>query len=187
MKAKAEDIEIGEESGGAINLRFKHLSSVARFHIIENEEAPIEGYLSGLTLRALDYAGLIHPLPSNTFPFFPVEAYLEEMDDDSLTPIEPSKQTNLHVFGDLSFVDKGTHREIDFFVPISPTGVPSDLANHRLTFETQIVTQTETGTNYSQDRLGTYFGLSFNNQLSFMPKGFEAGKSYYFNLKTSVY
>lgn len=181
MKAKIENVAIGEGESNSINLKYKHLSSVARFHITDTSRpSPIQ--LSSMEMGIVDYSGSSNKAQK----FFPTEAYLEGgIEGNSLTPVESTRSSSIFVFSGYNFTDKGTYRVFDVFVPILPTGAPIDLNDHRMYILCTILYENNLGEVVPEnfDFNTAEFGLSFITQLPFLRDGFEAGKSYYFNLK----
>lgn len=179
MKAKAANVAVGE--GSPINLSFKHLSAVVRFRITD-ESRPTPLALLGFDIIIKDNSN-----------FFPTAAYLDGgIDGNILTPIESSRIHLLTVFQQegQNFTDKGAYREFDVFMPVLPTGAP-DASSQRLVINSTLGFTNGQFTVSQQQTFNTdqYYrpGLSFEDDIPFLRDGFEAGKSYYFNLQTSEY
>lgn len=171
MKASTGNITIAGEGSNSIDLGFEHLSSVVRFHITSDYET-----------TAMKTASLSFFEKSGS-DFFYTAAYLNSLDGTDLTPAAGSWSRSLVTVAMeyLDFTKKGSKWEIDFYLPVFPT---VDTNGMKLQIESYI--EVDGGNSYQQ-LFGTYYGLSFTNELSFMPNGFEAGKSYYFNLKAEIH
>lgn len=114
MKAKATNVSIGHNNTNSINMRFKHLSSVVRFHITN--------YSQRLGLESLE-STYMHLRDSPNF--FVSSAYLDGgIDREKLTPIENDRFAYLIIDMDQLFVNNGRASEFDAFMPVIPTGAP---------------------------------------------------------------
>lgn len=170
MKADAGNVTISGASDNAINFNFKHLTSVVRFHITSDYNA-----------TTMELGGSLDLAEKWGSDFFYTRAYLNNIDGMDLTPTGASNSSMfLYPMSNTSFVKKGSIWELDLYMPVFPTAVST--SGMSLIIETWIMVN---GSNSYQQDFGTSQsgGLSFDNELSFMPNGFEAGKSYYFNLK----
>ena len=170
MKACADNITIVGEGSNSIDLKFEHLSSVVRFHITSDYNA------NSLTMNSLIFR------EKSGRDFFYTAAHLGSVDGTFLSPAALSWNSELTAISmtDLSFTKKGSTWEIDLYLPVFPTTVDAYFGGMAMQIETYI---TINGSDIRLQYFGTYDGLSFTNELSFMPNGFEAGKSYFFNLK----
>ncbi len=171
MKADAGNITIsGEGNNNAINLHFQHLTSVVRFHVTSDSDAnSLE--ITSLTFKEMSGAD-----------FFYYAAYLNNMNGMDITPVAGSMCPSLDLLPTpgFPFVKKGTSWEFDYYLPVFPTKTSTQ--DISLGIETYIMID---GNNLQLQTFDTSSGLSFSDELSFMPNGFEAGKSYYFNVRTT--
>ena len=87
---------------------------------------------------------------------------------------------HLLTWEELPFVKKGTAWKYDYYLPVFPTKTSTQ--DMLLGIETYITIDEH---NLQQETFDTRNGLSFSDELNFIPNGFEAGKSYYFNLRTT--
>lgn len=173
MKAKTEATIVGN-SNNEINLSFKHLASVVRFHIV-NKNYPEYQQLGSFTMYLRNYSSS----PPTYTEYFPTQAYLEGgIDGESLTPVESSREYLIFVDIRQNLIEKGNGPEFDVYIPVLPTGATTD-PNDRISLEGGL--SDETG-NQLVPHFGIQNGLSFTNDIPFLVAGFEAGKSYYFNL-----
>ncbi len=174
MKADAGNVTISGEGGNSLNFSFKHLTSVVRFHITSDYETTL---LTAKSLRLFE--------KSNS-DFFNTAVYLNSINGMATTAIAGSQTYEAEVYpmNDLPYVKKGSTWEFDYYMPVFPTTVST--TGMKLSIKSNISWK-EDNTNYTQsENFDTYNGLSFDNELSFMPNGFEAGKSYYFDLKADI-
>ena len=168
MKADAGNMTITGAGDDALNLSFKHLTSVVRFHITSDYNA-----------TSMELGGSMAIAEKDNASFFHTAAYLNSIDGMDMTPASGAWCIDLHAqpMADLSFVKTGSVWVFDCYMPVFPTAV--NMGNKKLKITTYIIIDE----NYFMQTFGTENGLSFTDELSFMPDGFEAGKSYYFNLK----
>lgn len=171
MKADAGNVSIsGEGNNNAINLHFQHLTSVVRFHVTSETDA------NSLEIQPLTFKEI------SDANFFYYAAYLNNMNGMDITPVAGSMCPSLDLvpLAVLPFVKKGTSWEFDYYLPVFPT--KTSTRDISLGIETYIMID---GHNSQEENFDTSSGLSFSDELNFMPNGFEAGKSYYFNVKTT--
>lgn len=174
MKADVGSVTISDEGNNAINFSFKHLTSVIRFHVTSDYNATSMTPSSPLILSE-----------KTSDDFFYTKAYLNSIEGMDLTPVLSSKcsQLILSPTDYYNFIKKdGATWEFDFYMPVFPT--KANTSGMKLTIEADIRIN---GNASYQQHFGTNNGLSFTKELSFMPNGFEAGKSYYFNLKAEIW
>jgi hypothetical protein len=171
MKADAGNVTISSEgNNNAINLHFQHLTSVIRFHVTSDTDAN-SLKINSLTFKEISDAN-----------FFYYAAYLNNMNGMDITPVAGSMCPSLHLlpWEELPFVKKGTAWKYDYYLPVFPTKTSTQ--DMLLGIETYITIDEH---NLQQETFDTRNGLSFSDELNFIPNGFEAGKSYYFNLRTT--
>jgi len=167
MKAMAENVSIESGGSNAVDLSFKHLTSVIRVHV-ESPDAPELARLYRLSMGVRDPSLPEEPLGFESI-FNPIDGFLEDLDATSLTTAGTINVARVQIPNDLLTNLNGL--DFDLFIPILPTG---DLASKTFTFVTSFYDEemtTSTQANYiykTIDREG--------------PISFKAGRSYFFNL-----
>lgn len=159
MKSEAVDVAIGEELSNSIDLSYRHLGGVIRFHIRnENVNHP--------RLTQLIIAKMLGEDENNLINFYPLQAYLEDISTNVLIPVEGQISSGVILNVD-SEADGLKH---DIFIPF----LPIDGFTETQTF----------GIRFSFEEGGplpTTYYLD-NDDIPFVEQGFLAGYSYYFNL-----
>ena len=114
MKAKAENVVIGDVGMNEIDLSYQHLGGVIRFNI-RNTPNPDYPILAGLTLSKV--VGGVEQA------FFPVSGTLATLDNEVLTPFVPENIAQVPI----SFAEGVSGTDFDFFIPfISIAGFEED-------------------------------------------------------------
>lgn len=164
MKAKADNVEIGSDGINTLDLFYQHLASVIRIHITNNNPSP-PPYPRLFRLSMGVGVGF------NSF-FNPLEAYLDDIDDDSSwVPVEDSKQNVARV----QIVNPDLNGfNFDLFIPILPTG---PLDSNIIRFQGRFYA--DAGDEGSEGDLTEFIDVNTGSVL--IDYGFEAGKSYSFN------
>lgn len=160
MKAKAENVTIGDESDNSIDLSYKHLGGVIRFHIRNDfvDNFPRVGEIS-LDKVTSDDGGVNITLVN----YFTTTARLEDLDSDVLTPI--AQQGTVPV----TFADGVSALDFDFYLPILP--VDGFNENEALRIQAYVGESTTPQSLFSS---GT--------SAPFLSDGFNAGFSYFIRL-----
>ena len=162
MKAKAENVTIGEEESNEIELSYQHLGGVIRFHVRNNNnpEHPV--------MTQLQMAKTIGGTPQ---PFFPVSGFLATLDAEELTPVVDG----ILDIATIDIAEGSNGAEYDLFLPfISIEGFDAE-ANEELGF---------LATFMNDDRDDTLDLSPFfinTEELPFLSTGFAPGFSYYFS------
>jgi hypothetical protein len=169
MKAKAENVEVGEGVSTSIGLSYQQLGSLIRLKIT-NPNPPDLARLFRLSMGVKLDTGV--PEPGFESFFYPIAASLEDIDGTELTSTLAQKTNAARLqipdeITDLNLLD------FNLFIPILPTG---PLESKIFTFVGRVYLNEET--EYTQ--LGP---LEKTLPESALPNGFEAGKSYVFNLE----
>ena len=171
MKADAGNITITGTGDDAINFNFEHLTSVVRFHIT-----------SDYNTTSMKLGGALTLAEKGSVDFFHTSAYLNSIDGMDMTASGTwNSDLNVYPMDEFSFVKTGTTWAFDCYMPVFPTAVST--GGKSLKISTVISVE---GEGFFVRTFDTENGLSFTNELSFMPNGFEAGKSYYFNLNAAI-
>ncbi len=166
MKAKAEDVEVGE-GVPTIGLSYQQLGSLIRLKL-NNPNPPDLARLFRLSMGVKLGTGV--PEPGFESFFYPIAASLDDIDGTELTSTQKTNAARLQIpdeITDLNLLD------FNLFIPILPTG---PLETKIFTFVGRVYLNEET--EYTQ--LGP---LEKTLPESALPNGFEAGKSYVFNLE----
>ncbi|MDR2912360.1 MAG: DUF1566 domain-containing protein [Alistipes sp.] len=178
MRADAGEVTISDDGDEEIDLDFEHLTSVIRFHITgDNSTAGSVELSSSINLGEVS--------TPEARKFFNTSAYLETIDGAGLNAPDADDQNvsklELLPMVDIPFEKDGSTWSLDCWMPVFPT--VGSTAAVRLGISTFI---TVDGGDVQQ-QFGTDTNpLTFDDELDFMPGGFEAGKSYYFNLKADI-
>ncbi len=161
MKAKAENVVIGEETN-QIDLSYQHLSSVVRLHI-KNNNTPEVPRLSQVLLAKF--------VGDDQTNFFPTKAILDGgVDGTTLVAVEDSRVSQIS----LNIPDILNGTDFDLFIPLLPAGgfAADELFGLRSVFVSEEVGEGL----YNHD-------VELDSSMApWLEQGFEAGKSYYFNL-----
>lgn len=178
MKADAGSVTISGEGSNSLNFSFKHLTSVVRFHITSDYDAP-SNFIS-MNARSLKL------FEKSNNDFFNTAVYLNSIDGMATTATAGSQtyEATVYPMGDFPYVKKGSTWEFDYYMPVFPTTVST--TGMKLGIDGSIERSEGNSIIVNMQNFGTYYGLSFDHELSFMPNGFEAGKSYFFNLKANI-
>lgn len=168
MKAKATDVVIGDEGvSSPISLQYKQLGGILRVHL-RNENQPLFPRLSIFEMaKVID----IDEGPGTNYEpqrFFNTQGYLQDIDDESLTPATYWQQSTVTIN-----MHEDVSTEFDFFIPILATDpfVGEEVLYLRATYVNSV-----------GGVMDPAFVRVFPNTNSVLQTGFEAGKSYYFNL-----
>ncbi|WP_019539846.1 hypothetical protein [Proteiniphilum acetatigenes] len=168
MKAKATDVVIGDEgSSTPISLQYKQLGGILRIHL-RNENQPLFPKLSEFQIAKVANGGEGGLIPEDLKPFFNTQGYLQNIDDEALTPA---------TYWQISTVTIDMHEnvstEFDFFIPILATDPfeGDDVLYLRAIY-----------VNSENEEMDPAFLRIFPSTNSVLQNGFKAGKSYYFNL-----
>lgn len=169
MKAKATGVVIEDEGASSpISLQYKQLGGILRIHL-RNENQPLFPKLSRFEIAKVANGGVNGLIPEDLRPFFNTQGYLENIDDDALTPATywqiSTVTINMH--------ESAPTEEFDFFIPILATDP----------FEGNDVLYLRAIYVNSEDvEMDPAFLRIFSNTNAVLQNGFKAGKSYYFNL-----
>ncbi|RNC64560.1 hypothetical protein [Proteiniphilum sp. X52] len=169
MKAKATDVVIGEEGTNMVDLSYQHLASVIRVRIT-NENPPSAYPRLFRMSMGVDVDG-----SNDGFNglFNPEDAYLDGgIDGDLLVPGPTSK---LNVAAVQIVNDALNGLDFNLFIPILPTG---PLGSSRIVFQGRVYVNE--GDEGSSSWVKT--PVVPKDVGAGLPQGFEAGKSYTFNL-----
>ena len=157
--------EDGDISSGSIDLQYQQLGGVLRIHL-RNEIHTAYPLLT--RFRFGKTSASVPPATDPTIPFFNTQGYLASIDDVALTPV-PAFQV-----GAVSIVpEAGSTEEFDFFIPILPTDPFVD---------DEVLTLWGDYENSEGDPMLPSYGRVFPSTKATLQTGFQAGKSYYFNL-----
>lgn len=160
MKAKAENVVIGDDGPNTIDLSYQHLGGVIRFHIRNSDS-------DHPRLTQFDLAKVIEG-EEVPVPFFPGAAYLDDLDSDTLVPLPGALLSEVSVEID----DASDGLDFDFFLPIL------SIAGFEESASLGLRAIFEDGSSYTR--------LLTSDDIPFLEQGFEAGLSYYFSLTNWV-
>ena len=173
MKSDAvENVTIGEDESNSINLSYRHLTSVIRIKIT-NPNTDIDARLFRLSMGVNLGTG-IPELGFESY-FYPVEATLVGgIATTSLAPETAINVARIQIPDDITDLNM---LDFDLFIPVLPTGEP--LESNTFTFVGSVYLDGST----SPIRLNPLYKTIGATDL---PNGFEAGKSYIFNLEVPL-
>ncbi len=168
MKADGGEVAIGDAESNSISLNFAQLASVIRIRITNpNPPNPTFTRLYRLSMGVNLGTGV--PELGFESNFNPLGAYL--VGGIVGTSLEPDEKTNVARVQIPNAITNLNMLDFDLFIPILPTG---SLESSTIRFVGSFYN--ETGTTSTQaPPIDVSIGAG-------LPNGFEAGKSYYFNL-----
>lgn len=187
MKAKTEGVEIGPNYIGnenSFDLSFKQLASVVRFTITDPEYDRRTMKIKKLRLIVKNPSVVIGS------QFFPMNAYLKNLDDVNLTTVQDVSCVNHLTINIGDNYPVSADGQYTLFLPVLPTREPTKAFG---LYTEWMYIESDLDFHYPLiplpvpylDFFGTGLGLSFNGRIDFLNEGFKAGYSYYFNLKTT--
>lgn len=169
MKAKATDVVIGDEGTSTpISLQYKQLGGILRIHL-RNQHQPDFPKLSEFRIAKVANGGVNGLIPEDLRPFFNTQAYLEDIDDEALTPETPQQLSTVII----DMHEDAPTEEFDFFIPILAT---DPFEGNDVLYLRAIYVNSE------DEEMDPAFLRIFSNTNAVLQNGFKAGKSYYFNL-----